>query len=209
MSRRAMTLAEVVVVSAILLLLLGIVIAFLVPGLRAWTRSDASSRAQQQSLVVIALLTREVQHAKPDTIKVIRMETEDPPGTSVRRDGVFFVSSLDKRGEEQCDSSGDPLWQQVVYVYHQGDSRQVCCQRSPLRPPAPDPPPVVSVSPQPDDRVVARHVTSLRLALSADGSPPLTVRAESTVEGYGSELESAVVPLLVNEPLPLSSPIDH
>ncbi|MBM3465924.1 MAG: type II secretion system protein, partial [Armatimonadetes bacterium] len=57
MRRRAMSLLELLVVGGILVVLFGIVYSFLVPGLRAWTRSDAQSQAQQQCLLVVSFIT--------------------------------------------------------------------------------------------------------------------------------------------------------
>ncbi len=202
-----MSLIEVLVAGALLVLLLGTLASLLVPAFHAWRRTDIQSQAQQQCLIVTSLITREFQSSKPDRVHVQAAGAEDPPGAAVRRDTLLFASSLDESGVAHLDRGGDPIWQKIVYVYHSGGSREVRCRRAPLVPPTTDPLPLnpAAFVPAADDAVVARFVRHLEFE-QADPSWPLRVVVEAAVEGRSSRLESAVSSLLVIVPEPSPSP---
>lgn len=201
-ARRGMGLLEALVVSALLVMLFGIVYAFLVPGLRAWTRSDAQSQSQQQALLVTSMISREVHYSHPGNLIV--KPVDGPEGTS--RDAVAFVSSLDGEGRESFDATGSTLWQTILYIYHDGDAQRVRMRRVPITPPTADPP-MVDVSafgPQPDDHIVARNVRSLRMRmLGWEGVLlPLGITVETDVQGRRSSMETAAAPVVLTEPMP-------
>jgi type II secretory pathway pseudopilin PulG len=202
-----MSLLELLVVAALLLVLFGLVYAFLVPGLRAWRRSESASHAQQQCLTVVSTVVREFQFAHPELTRVIADASDDGQGHRLHHDAVVFVSSIDGRGGDQADGAGDTLWQSIVYIYQDAESGQVRMRHVAIDPPVIDPPrpDVTLFHPEPDDRIVARHVSSLKLRLvGGSGNPPLEVSVEARDGERESEMEGAMAPLVMSEPIPSS-----
>jgi type II secretory pathway pseudopilin PulG len=196
MNRRGTTLVELLIVIPLVAILFSMVWSFLIPGLRAWTRSDTRSQAQQSALVVSARLVKEVQYSMPESVSIFPASGPAPDGTTVAQDAVSFVSDLGEDGRVQLDPSGSPLWQTRLVFYYDALQQGVRLQQQVLDP-STDPQPLKATSfiPNPQDRVLARNVRSLSIQASS-GALPLSIVVEARMNSYSSRLETVADSLL-------------
>jgi prepilin-type N-terminal cleavage/methylation domain-containing protein len=204
--RRGYTLIEILIGAALLLLIMGLLSSVLVPGMRAWSRSEKRSEAQQNALLVASRLSRELQFSNPDSIALQKRTAVDPQGRSVRRDAIVFLSNLDDEGAIVYDADGDQLWQRRLVFYHRGDSNEVRSQVLPLDPPVDDPDPlkVNTFEPTVKDRVVARGVRSL--SFEAPSFPIVQIRVETEIQGFVSVMQAHGLPVAVGSMGVIESP---
>lgn len=187
-----MSLIEILVVAGLLLLIMTLVASFLLPGLRAYARSDARAQAQQNAFMTMSRIAHEVSFAHPSSVRGIAVPATDAAsGKAGRRDGITFLSCTDPDGRILGDDGGDTLWQKRVVLYHAGDSLEVRQQEVFLSPAVSDPGPKVldvgTYLPLPKDRVVARGIRWLQLDT---GGPAVRIAVEAQVGPYLADLET-------------------
>lgn len=193
--RRGMSLAEVLVAMALLGMLMALIVMLLRPGWRAWTRGARKSEAQQACLVTLTRLAQDYRNAHAGSLRVISDPPDDPEGRKAHRDRLLFLSNLDSWGTLSLDRDGDATWQRWIHVYLDREG-QVRVQETALDPPTSMPPLQNLPLPIPseNDRIIARHIRSLRIDERA--APMLGITVEAEVDGFSSRQASSVVPLM-------------
>lgn len=188
-----MTIAELTVAGALLLLLLGLTVGVLYMTLRTWVRNDVRSQVQQDAMVVTSLVMQEFRYSHVDSV-VLRPVEVQVEGGVVRRDAIALLSAQDARGLNACNSLGELLWQRHAVIYHDRESR-VLMQQLPLETPSAFPSVVKlpDFTPSPSDHVVGKHVRALRLEMDAAGK--LQIEVEVVLEDQTSKLATTVTRL--------------
>ncbi|MEW6281565.1 MAG: hypothetical protein AB1758_23345 [Candidatus Eremiobacterota bacterium] len=183
--RRGVSLAEALLVAALVLMVFGLIAGVLVPALKGWHRADQRSQVQQNAMLVVARLRESTRMASPPSVfcgpEVVTL------ATCVRPDGSV----------DSDPSTGAPLWQKYLVLYRDPASQQVRLQENPIDPPASDATPLTSYTPRSDDRVVARHIRLFTVTKSPDGLIEVVVEAEKG--GVRSRFETALTPLVEAE----------
>ncbi|MEW6281906.1 MAG: prepilin-type N-terminal cleavage/methylation domain-containing protein [Candidatus Eremiobacterota bacterium] len=178
-TKRGLTLVEVLVAAALLLLVLGLLASILIPALRAWMRQSQRSDAQRSALVVIKRLREEVRFGHPESV------------TCPTPDSVVFLSSMNSQGRVSWNDY-DVLWQKWSYFYFQ--SGQVRLHEEWLRPPACEVDPASPVLIRlPSDRVVGRDVEVFRCLVTPEGL--LRVEVEARIQDARARLEAGLAPV--------------
>lgn len=183
-TQAAYTLAEVLVASALLLVVQGIAYLLLVLSNRSWsvvaTRADVAINAQ----VGVAAMRRELQDTTASSVTV---------GTNA----VAFLSALDDGGVFQTDADGQPLWQAFVVYYV--DPNNSALRRSRITPASATPLSQAQVAALCDGRgtVIAYDVAALCLT-SKGAQVTLSVTARATMLTGRVSLTPSMVFLLRN-----------
>lgn len=208
--RRGMSLVEILVGSALLLMLFGLIVMLLLPGWRAWTKSEGRSDVSQNAIVVMGRVSTDFRNAHASSVWAETRAVTDPvDGRPARHDYVIFLVALDYDGNIVVSPDGDPIWQKRIVFYHDGEAQQVRSTEIPLPAPTTEPSPLVvkSYTPTAKDRVVARNVRSFELSWR---QPNLQMIVETRRDGFRSKLESMVTPIMAAfappTPTPSASP---
>ena len=118
--RRGLTLVEVMVFSALSLLLVGLIIRLLLPSLRASSRASAQVELQQMATHALLSLTHDLARCNGSSISVLT----DPSG------GLAYVKSAG------VSTSGQRLWEEfATFVLRLPDERRLVSQTCPPSPP--------------------------------------------------------------------------
>lgn len=115
-----MTVMEVLVVAAILLLLVGMVGSALRPGLTAWQRSEVRSDLQENALLSMRALTRALGATTGATVTLFPRTAAGPDGGPSRIDAVAMASPLDPTGAARV-SDGQAAMQSVCVFWIKTD----------------------------------------------------------------------------------------
>ena len=119
--RRGLTLVEVLVFSALSLLLIGLIVRLLLPSLRASSRASAQVELQQMATHAILSLSRDLARCNGSSISV-----SDSTGPS----GLAYVRSAG------VSSSGRRVWEEVAtFVVRLPEERRLIRQTYPPAPP--------------------------------------------------------------------------
>lgn len=165
---RGTTLIELLIACALAALVLTGLSTLVVQAVHYQRALEVSLSLQQQSLSVIARLTRELSEASP-------------AGLRVEPEGVIFSSPRNAAGRIQVGPDGRLLWSKVVCFYREtvaGESCLVRKEESLLAPgdgPAPLPPHFTVAHFQGDGRpgtVVGREIANFQVT----GSRPLSLK---------------------------------
>lgn len=195
---RGMTLIEVLVSSAVGLIVLASIATLLARGLNAWAVGQRRAAAQQSGLLAMHLMTCELQLS--DIKSVTIYPTADMPGLTA----ISFLSGA-KDGAMQHDPYGEILWQKFVVYYFDTATATLRRREEPVAAPElpdyplgrpvkdPDPLTISSFHPDPDDHVVTKSVLASDFHLPAFGGNPVTVALQTGDDTYSSNLSSAVV----------------
>lgn len=114
---RGLTLIEMLVVSGILLLLVGIVAAVLKPGLVAWRRGGLRSDLQRNALLAIHSIDRAISASSSKSVRIFPAERVDSESGQRRRADAFaLLSPLDAdRGGVTGDRG--TVWRSIIVFY--------------------------------------------------------------------------------------------
>lgn len=113
MSRRAFTLIELVVAAALAALVLGLGSAYLVPALRATSRSAARVELEQRAVVALSRLVNDIEHTAP-------------AGMSLRSSApvCVAVNRLD-----EVRPNGDLIWSDAYVIYYHDSVNNLLIRR--------------------------------------------------------------------------------
>ncbi len=182
-----MSLVELLVVVPLLLAVFGLVLSLLMPGLRAWGRSEQHAEAQQGALLAATRISRAVYYASPDALVVSNATGLDATGLPARHDTLVLVTDLGQDDKVHLDPMGLPWWQAQVAFYYDAAARAIRVQERALDAPTTDPPPTeATVTADAADPIVANNIRSLSLKV-VDG-PAVDVTVEADVQGYRSSI---------------------
>ena len=123
------SLVEVIVFSAILLGLLGIMATFLVQGKRYFRQTESYALAQQEASKVIRITTQDLYRASTDHL-------------TVEPSQFYLLSSIpepDGAPIEFDPAGGGVLWHRWVGFYHDTEAREIYRATIPLDSPTSDP----------------------------------------------------------------------
>ncbi|MHC9542120.1 MAG: PilW family protein [Vulcanimicrobiota bacterium] len=113
---RGMTLAELLITSVILLLLLGIFVWMIVAVKSAYQSSVTRAKVRQELQTSFFNITREMMHSSYSSFT---------DGTSQSGKAISFLSAYDQNGVFVTDSSGAPVWKKYVIYYVPGGSARL------------------------------------------------------------------------------------
>ena len=187
--RRGFSLIEVIVAGAVFAIVATIIVQLLIPAMRSVARGSSKTQAQEDAMLVVSRISRELYGALPTSI-------------ALTTDGhaVLFLSAIDPHQDSLVlDDVGDPLYskREVLYL---DDAGELVEQEIALVPPDPNPQPLVASTFTPHDkhvreRVVARDIASFTLQLT-DSHLPLLISVDTQVGGFTSHLENSGTALL-------------
>jgi type II secretory pathway pseudopilin PulG len=206
--RNAFTLFEVLVASALLLMVLGLVAGIVMYGLRAWGHSTEQSDAQNAVLAVVVRLREDLRTALPASVTVLTGTTPDVNGgPPLETDALTFASSRGPTDLLAFTGSGELEYQKREIFYLQNGALKLQ-QSFFTATPQPSPMRMVNYAPAPTDRTLAPNIRQLSLQWM---SPRLAVTVEARVNGISSRLQTSVAPLsgaaaASPSPSPSSSP---
>ena len=204
--RHGFTLVELLVGSALLCLLSLLVAGSLSSGLGAWQRSQVRSEVQQNVLLALTRLQREMGVAPASSI-VVYPHTWNQGGEALAADSVAMLSSRDEQGTMALSPEGDPRYSRIVIYWIRRDTAEMWETVLPLSPPAaaaPHPllPPAVATAlatgnghPPPscgNTRRVARYMR--RFSCREEGKTFHLV-LETEIPPFRSMLQSSILPL--------------
>ncbi|MGE0492092.1 MAG: hypothetical protein AB7S38_22955 [Vulcanimicrobiota bacterium] len=167
MIRRAFTLAEIVIAATLALLVLGLAAGYLMPALRASTRSATRVELDQRAVIALSRLVREA-------------ESTSPAGLSLRSTDPVCVAV---NPLEEVRPNGDLIWSESYVIFYFDRARgQLLRRQWPPGDPAPTPAQTRRSKPKkltPDEladivsrpapvSVLARDVTSFSILQSGD-----------------------------------------
>lgn len=113
MSRRGFTLIELVVASALAALVLGLGAAFLVPALRASSRSAARVELEQRAVLALSRLVKDIEHTSPAGMS---LRSNDPV--------CVAVNPL-----EEVRPNGDLIWSESYVIYYHDSAQGLFIRR--------------------------------------------------------------------------------
>jgi hypothetical protein len=188
---------ELLVAAGLLSVILTVLLAVCVPILRSWVRSDKRAFVQTQPALVVSRLREELRGADPESIVLL-------PGP-----GVAFVSFYDANGQLKYGDKAELLYQKRVAIYYRSDVKEVHCQKSLDldRDPSKADVPLSTMDPalkldtgwlnpsRPDARRLASGIVKFELEYAS--KKPVTVRVEAKKNEDSSQLETAILPLLM------------
>ncbi|MDQ7822006.1 MAG: type II secretion system protein [Candidatus Eremiobacteraeota bacterium] len=171
--RRGITLHEILVVGVLMALIATCLYWALLPGIRAWRRSDTRADIQKTALVAMKKIETELRASDRSSLVILKQNyQEKTTGRTLACDAITFLSPFGRTGGLQYDTlSGSILWQKHGVFYLQGETGTLHIQEDFFAPSdAPSPYQAGSFTPRPSaDRVVARNVKSLSFSARQDG----------------------------------------
>jgi hypothetical protein len=188
-NRRAATLIEVLVSSAIMVMVVAFGFTFLIQGTRYLRLNQRAIDAQKSGLFLVTQLQQELQSTRQTLI-------------AAGPDGVVFPSSFKVDGITERDPMTQQLlWQNWVCYAYDAAAKTVVRRELPISPasttPA-GPPPVTAFSVATHQKLMASDISVFQLS-QVTASPPLwqldvTAGNMTDRSGYGVELQSKVSP---------------
>lgn len=161
---RGATLAELVMVMALMSMLLLAVHQMASYGIKYYRDSTDSLEVQQQCLLASARLTADLSESRYDTVRV-------------SPDGIVFASPRAEDGSSTFDAQGRLLWQSLVCYYRDPATNVLYRQKENLATPRESPPDPDVLTPArspayfaglPEPRVVGRSITEFTPTLGVD-----------------------------------------
>lgn len=160
-ARRGATLFELVVASAIALVLLLATYQLMVPGLRIWASTNERGHPQQQVVSVVNRLQHDLKLTTLESLTIDTQRVHDPDlGTTEPASALSFLSPVGDDGAIRVRNDGSMVWHHFVVAYLDPARHQIVLGTRPLA--TTDAGEVVMrldhFLPDPDDRVLARQV---------------------------------------------------
>lgn len=120
-SPRGMSLAELVVASAIGMLMLTATYELMIPGLRSWALSNKRSHVRQSALAVVNRVAHDLRASCIESIWT-SPDTVVDPDTGLTEDAtsLSFLSACDTSGRIRQRSDGSVIWQCYEVLYLDG-----------------------------------------------------------------------------------------
>ena len=178
-TRRGATLLELVVASAIGMVLLLATYQLMVPGLRIWASTNERGHLQQQVVTAVTRLRHDLELTTISSLTIDTQHVRDLElGTDEPVSSISFVSPVGEDGGVRVRSDGTMVWQHYAVAYLDPARHEIRLGRRPL---------VLSDSgdvvlrldhflPDPDDHVLARQARGLLVDSSLDPSSEEPVR---------------------------------
>ena len=188
--RKGYSLIEMLVSAALLGLIMAGVQKMLSAGLRYLHAVNTGIELQQQCLLSVLWLTRELSESNPRSVKVFN-----------HPDGILFASPRDDEGNHWIDSSGYVRWPKFICYYVEDQNGMKVLKRKEQYMDDPDlhtdPPPLQAPVPfgwqdwlyyrdlEIDPRILARHIKTF----SFSGAGPVQVQVGVAKEDMGRKFE--------------------
>jgi hypothetical protein len=178
--QRAMTLAEIIVVCVLMGIVSYCLYATLLPGIRAWRKSDVKADIQRHALVAMQRISRELRSSDIESLVIIHKSYIDAEtGRSCRADAMTFLSPYGRKSGFLYDAQNSLLlWKKRGVFYLDPDTHTLYLQEHDISPPTDMPADyqLATFSPDPGhDRVIARNLLSLSFEAEQDGEKEGTV----------------------------------
>jgi type II secretory pathway pseudopilin PulG len=179
-NQRAMTLLEILVVCVLMGIVSFCLYNTLLPGIRAWRKSDVKADIQRNALVAAQRISRELRSSDIDSLVIIKNTCFDAEaGKSRSIDAITFLSPYGQKGGLQYDAENSAvLWKKHGVFYLDPATHTLYLQEHEITPPAisPDEYQRPAFTPDPrHDRVVARDLISLSFQADVDADKEGTV----------------------------------
>jgi len=201
---KAMTLAEIIVVSVLMIILTYCLYSTLLPGVRAWRKSDIRADVQQNALIVLQRVSTELRSSDIDSV-VIKEQTctESGTGRTLPCCAIIFLSPVGAKNEPLYDvNSGQIIWRKHAVFYLDTATSTLRMQEIYLSQATTERPEeqMKEFTPQPSaDRVVARHVKAVSFRADQDTDKegdfrknPVYFSVTVSIPPYEGTYESAV-----------------
>lgn len=191
-ARLGATLLELVVASAIAMLLLLATYQLLVPGLRIWASTNERGHLQQQVVSAVVRLQHDLKLTSIGSLTIDTQSVRDLDlGTDERASSVSFVSAMRDDATMRVRNDGSLVWDHFVVVYLDPSRHELRLGRRPL--PAADTPSVTPrldhFLPEPEDRVLARQIRGFTVDSPLDPSSDEPLRVNPvTITVHGRDL---------------------
>jgi len=199
-----MTLAEIIIVSVLLLLLSYCLYSTLLPGIRAWRKSDIRADVQQNALIVLQRISAELRASDIESV-VIKDSTyeEKISGKTLPCCAIIFLSPVGAQNEPLYDvSSGQIIWRKHSVFYLDTATSTLHMQEIYLSEATTSKPDeqMKDFTPHPSiDRVVAHHIKALSFKADQDTDKegdfrknPVYFSVTVSIPPYEGTYESAV-----------------
>lgn len=125
-----MSLLELVVATAIAMLLLTATYELMLPGLGAWTSSNERAHLRQHALSLLTRIRHDLEMTCSDSIW---MATSTDPGTQEATATLTFLDATDASGNIHVADDGSVIWQSYEVIYHNPVESQVSLGHRPLQ----------------------------------------------------------------------------
>ncbi len=199
-----MTLAEIIVVSVLLIVLSYCLYSTLLPGIRAWRKSDIRADVQQNALIVLQRISNELRASDIESV-VIKDLTYEEKGTGkmLPCNAIIFLSPVGAQNEPLYDvNSGQIIWRKHAVFYIDTATATLHMQEIYLSEASTSRPEeqLKEFTPQPSrDRIVAHHIKALSFKADQDTDKEGDVRRNPvyfsvtvSIPPYEGTYESAV-----------------
>ncbi|MGV8118869.1 MAG: hypothetical protein AB2L14_03795 [Candidatus Xenobiia bacterium LiM19] len=205
-SEAGMTLAEILIISGIMLLVIYIAFSCLIPALKNFDRSQQDAVITSSTHTALYAISRELKYSDCSVITII-------PGTYRHTvDGkdypcyaIAFSSVLGPDGKYLWDGEGSPLWQKTGIFYLQAQEGTLWYQERQIAMATSVPRPQATYAPiqgnRPDrDRLIARNIKSLYFTdsrnvdnITEPGGSYIRIRITAADSRQSHTLESCIM----------------
>ena len=202
--RKGMTLPEILIVCGLLGLMTTCLYSILIPGLRAWKRSDIKSDLQRNGLIAMKRISLELRSSDIESVKIFHNSYVDSvTKKTFTSDAISFISPVGRGDEIEYDpETGSILWQKYGIFYLDPPSHKLYLQEKYFNPPTDSPDDYQLSDYVPDtqnDRIVAKNITSLSFQAEPDPKKdgtilknPITFEIDTKLMEHETRLQSGV-----------------
>lgn len=190
------SLIELIVASAIVMLLMVEVWGLVRAGGRFYLRVRSQSDIQRNSLLALRWITREIGDGSAISFREYTTDGTGGQASTVARAGIVFGSPTDESGRVHYDEKGRLQWSSVIGYYIEPSDRTLYRQKLLLSVPQGYPPIINNdlhstdkLATLPAPRVVARHIESIE---TVQGPSDILVKLHTRDRdiGYGITVQT-------------------
>jgi len=201
-----MTLAEILIISGIMLLVISIAFSCLIPALKNFDRSQQDAVITSSTHTALYAISRELKYSDCSVITIMpKTYRHSVDGKDYPCYAIAFSSVLGPDGKYLWDGEGSPLWQKTGIFYLQAQEGTLWYQERQLAMATSVPRPQATYAPvqgnRPDrDRLIARNIKSLYFTDSRNadnvtepGGSHIRIRVTGADSRQSHTLESCIM----------------
>ncbi len=198
MSQKGMTLVEIIVITAIMLLILVVSLSCIIPAYKNFQRSQEESALLSNVQLTVRALNNELKYSDVNGMVIIPATYTHPEnGKTYQSYAIAFPSIMAQNGTYSWDNDGNANWTKVGIFYLDTAEGNLYYQENPIAPSIYMKRPAAAFTPRHGsvanrDRLIARNIGSLFLTDSTKKSGitnPAGDFIKVSVTGVGRERE--------------------
>lgn len=195
-SERGMTLPEILVVCALLGILSTCLYNTLLPGIRAWKRSESKVEIQRSGFFALRQISEELRGSDIESVTIFHNTYKDgETGQVLAADAISFLSpSCQGAGIQYNEETGKILWQKHGIFYLDAASHNLYLQEDFLPNPTDEPKRLQMTTFSPDpcrDSVVARKIYTLSFQATGDPDKGGAILKNPITFGIGIKIQDS------------------